>query len=655
MNTLIKAQRLPVANWNDGLTGTALNIAQVDKSPLRVVAGPGTGKSFALMRRVARLLAVGNSPESIFLCSFTRTAAADLAESIAQILTAGADKIRTSTLHSYCFEVLAKADVLTATHRVPRPLLKLEERFLVEDLKGDLFGAVKACKKRLKAFNSAWARLQHEQPGWCSDPTDLAFSQALLAWLRFHKCMLIGEVVPEILKYMRTNPASPYRGSFAHVLVDEYQDLNRAEQDLLDFVAERAKYSVIGDDDQSIYSFKHAHPEGIIGFPDRYTGTHNEQMNECRRCPVKVVHMANSLIQHNTVRSPRLLVPRDGNPEGEIYMVQWLGMADEARGVAKFIAKKIENGEVEAGEVLVLAPRRHFGYMIRDELKARKVPAHSFFTEEIFDGDVTKKGECKAAEAYSALCLLANPDDIPALRVWLGLGAADLRRPAWEALRAHCEAGTDTPRQALDKVEAGNLKLAVHGTSQSKLVERYKELKTRLEAVRALTGPDLFNALFPDGDDAFESLRSLAATMKAEWDCKKVFDAVSTFISQPEMPTHTDYVRVMSLHKSKGLTADFVVVTGCVESALPKIDPDTPINDQGRVLEEQRRLMYVAITRTRKILMLSSVLTVPKALAFSMNMDPTNIHGPDVNTQTSRFLAELGPHAPAAVLGHTVV
>lgn len=640
--------------WNDGLTGTALNIAQTDKSPLRVVAGPGTGKSYALMCRVARLLDLGNDPEQIFLCSFTRTAAADLATSMAQILAQGADKIRTSTLHSYCFEVLARADVLSATNRVPRPMLKLEERFLAEDLKGTEFGTIKDCKKRLKAFNSAWARLQHEQPGWCSDPTDLSFSKALLAWLRFHKCMLIGEVVPELLKFLRNNPGSAHRGGFAHVLVDEYQDLNRAEQDLLDLIAEQAKYSVIGDDDQSIYSFKHAHPEGIIGFPNRYTGTHNEQMNECRRCPVKVVHMANALIQNNTVRSPRLLVPRAGNPDGEIHIVQWLGMGAEAVGVAKFIAKKIENGDVEAGKVLVLAPRRHFGYAVRDELHKRGVAAHSFFTEEIFDGDVTNKKECKAAEAYAVLCLLANPDDIPALRVWIGLGTTDLRRAAWEALRKHCESGTDTPRQVLEKVEAGQVKLDVHGTPQKKMVERYKELKARLAAVQSLTGGTLFDALFPDNDEAFESLRSLASSMKADWDAKKVFDVVSTFISQPEMPMDADYVRVMSLHKSKGLTADCVVVTGCVEGALPRIDPDLPLADQEKLAEEQRRLMYVAITRTRKILLLSSVLTVPKALAFSMNIPTGNANGPDVNTQASRFLGELGPSAPAAIMGHNL-
>ena len=96
------------------------------------------------------------------------------------------------------------------------------------------------------------------------------------------------------------------------------------------------------------------------------------------------------------------------------------------------------------------------------------------------------------------------------------------------------------------------------------------------------------------------------------------------------------------------------MVTGCIEGALPKIDPDIPIADQERFLEEQRRLMYVALTRTKKILMLSSVLSVPKALAFSMNIPVPSGKSPDVTTQASRFLAELGPECPDAVFGNTL-
>src|SRR5262249_34987787 len=119
----------------------------------------------------------------------------------------------------------------------------------------------------------------------------------------------------------------------------------------------------------------------------------------------------------------------------------------------------------------------------------------------------------------------------------------------------------------------------------------------------------------------------------------------------PELPTDADYVRVMSLHKSKGLTADCVVVTGCIEGALPRVNPDLPLAMQQRTLEEQRRLMYVALTRTRKILVLSSVITLPRALALAMNVAASSVKGADIPTQTSRFIAELGSTAPAAIMG----
>jgi len=641
-------------NWDDGLVGTVLNIAKVDHSPLRVVAGPGTGKTFALMRRVARLLQSGEDPATIFLCSFTRTAAADLAKAIKDLGVAGVDKVKTATLHAHCFEVLAKEDVLTNTGRVPRPLLEMEERFFIEDIKGGDFGGVRECRKRLVAFNSAWARLQHEAPGWCSDKTDKAFNAALLGWLKFHRGMLIGEVVPEMLRYLRTNPASPHRGSFKHVLVDEYQDLNKAEQDLLGLVAEMAKYSVIGDDDQAIYAFKHAHPEGIIEFPTRYVGTHNEELNECRRCPTRVVEMANNLIANNTVRSSRSLTPRAGNPDGEVYLVQWLSMNDEAKGVTRFIRKKIDDGLVTPGEILVLAPRRLFGYAIRDELARAGTPVNSFFTEEVFDGDVTNKKECECAEAYTLLSLLANPEDRTSMRVWCGLGHAELRSTAWAALRTHCESAGISPRQSLEAMRVGTLTLPLNKPQAKALTDRYEELRAREAALLGTQGPALFDAVFPTALAAAEPLRELAVKVGAAWGPKQIFEMVSGFISQPELPTDADYVRVMSLHKSKGLTAKCVVVTGCIEGALPRVDGGQAEDIQRRAIEEQRRLMYVAVTRTTNILLLSSVLTLPRKFVLSMGITAMSGKGPDVTTQTSRFWAEFGPAAPTPILGNTL-
>lgn len=397
------------ARWDDNLEGAARRIAETDRSPLRVFAGPGTGKTFALMRRVARLVENGASPSRILVCTFTRTAARDLRKEVSALGVEGARAVFADTLHAFCFSILFRAEVLQLTGRVPRPLLEFEERFLLEDLKKEnRFGGVRECEERLRAFNAAWARLHTDEPGWPADPTDHEFHQVLQGWLHFHKAMLIGELVPETLRYLRENPASNDRNAFDHVLVDEYQDLNRAEQELLDLLAEAGTLTLIGDEDQSIYSFKYAHPEGIATFKETHPDTHDENLQVCHRCRPLVVEIANHLIANNTSRNPRILQPINGQPRGDVYVVQWQTTQKEAEGIARFIHKRVMAGEVEAGRVLVLAPRRQFGYAIRDALKSLGTPAHSFFHEEALDGNPKKLLECQAQEAFSLLTLLLD-------------------------------------------------------------------------------------------------------------------------------------------------------------------------------------------------------------------------------------------------------
>ena len=223
--------------------------------------------------------------------------------------------------------------------------------------------------------------------------------------------MLIGELVPEGLRYLRNNPASPERAAFSHILVDEYQDLNAAEQEFVQLIAQNAQLTIIGDEDQSIYSFKHAHPDGIAEFHLRHPDTADETLDLCRRCPTNIVEMANRLISNNQRRTNRALTPMAQNGNGEAHIVQWQSMEQEAQGLAEFIERHVRSGRVNPGRLLVLAPRRQFGYAVRDALNARGVLAHSFFREEALDGDPTKLARCRAQQAFTLLTLAANPED----------------------------------------------------------------------------------------------------------------------------------------------------------------------------------------------------------------------------------------------------
>ena len=115
--------------------------------------------------------------------------------------------------------------------------------------------------------------------------------------------MLIGELVPEAYRHLRDNPACEALSAFDHVIVDEYQDLNRAEQDLIDLLGGNGQTAIVGDVDQSIYRFRHANPEGIEGFGVTHPETHDENLDECRRCPTRVVTIADHLIREESSRT----------------------------------------------------------------------------------------------------------------------------------------------------------------------------------------------------------------------------------------------------------------------------------------------------------------------------------------------------------------
>ena len=640
-------------HWYDGLRGAARRIAEIEHSPLRVLAGPGTGKTFALMRRAARLLQTGATPNRILACTFTRTAANDIENEVARLGVDGVEDVRAGTLHSLCFGLLSRADVLQLTGRVPRPLLDFEERFLLQDLQDDNFGGIRDRGRRLQAFNASWARLQTDEPGWPTDPIDQVFHNLLLRWLHFHEAMLIGEIVPETLRYLRDNPASSDRRAFDHVLVDEYQDLNRAEQELLDLLAEAGTLSVVGDENQSIYSFKYAHPEGIGTFDETHTGTHDESLMECRRCPQEIVEMANVLIDNNThFRGNQELKVCNENCRGEVFVVQWRSIEEEAEGIAQFIEQRIRGGEVEAGRILVLAPRRQFGYAVRDALNNLGVFAHSFFHEEALHGNPKRIANSQAQQAFTILTLLANPEDRVALRCWCGFGSNSLRSNAWARLHNHCEGIGESPRTVLEQLASGQTTLAY----LSQVVSKFRELQVTYESAHDLVAQQLVDYLFPAGETWANPFRTLASSIEGDdFDANTLRETLRIGITQPELPTDVDYIRVMSLHKSKGLTADLVVIVGCVEGLIPFVKMDLPPPDSERSLEEQRRLFYVAITRTRRTLVLSSITQLPRALAHRMGARVRGDSPTHASTISSRFISELGPSRPAAVLGASLI
>jgi superfamily I DNA/RNA helicase len=578
----------------------------------------------------------------ILLISFTRVAAADLRDKVARLEVAGAEDVRATTLHGYCFGLLQREDILVVTGRTPRILLDHEADLLLRDIGGD-FGDIRQRRRLLEAFVAGWARGLADHPGLAPTGDERDFENVVMRWLREHSAMLIGEVVPEAFRYLSMNPTSEALSAIDHVIVDEYQDLNLIEQRLLEILAEGHALCIAGDDDQSIYSVRYANPEGILAFLDRHD-VEPHHIDECGRCPSDVLSMANSLIAQAPGRNKPDLKPF-GSPEvGDVALVQWPSLDAEIDGITAAIADEVGSGRRDPGEILVLTNWRKTGESIRVRLRDVEIAARSFFTEEELSTD-------KAREAIALLRLIVNPTDAPAMRVILGLGDQAGRTDAYQRLTRKSREMSESQYQILERLHAGD-----HlGVSVPALVERFGRAVARSDDLRLVEPSVVVDELFPEGEEETQDLRDVAVEALGEsQDAADLLRAMIESITQDDVPQTPNFVRIMSLHKSKGLTSKSVYVVGAVDGVLPTIR-----SSEEEVVEEcvreGRRLFYVGITRAAERLVISSAASVDLADANARGIRKGAVRRLEgrftVRTIASPYVAELGSTAPRVQRG----
>lgn len=391
------------------------------------------------------------------------------------------------------------------------------------------------------------------------------FEDAAIAWLQFHRGMLIGELVPFAYRYLRDNPAAPERRAYGHVLVDEYQDLNKAEQELAVQLASGGHLAIVGDDDQSIYTFKNAHRLGIIEFPTIHQGTTDHTMDLCQRCPALVVSMANSLIGRNRSRPTpvRTLRAKPENGQGVVEVFHFRRHAKEIDYLARRLEQFIEEG-VPAGQIIVLCQARKYIRPLYDRLRAKGVPAEFCYQESQLDDEA-------ATERLALLTLAGNREDRVGLRYLVGFGSNDWRTGQWARIRALSETEGLSPWEILSELATGT-RLEPRCRH---VTDRFREIQTEIEALNGLTGAALRDAWLPEPEKYTElqTLTNAVVQGNAECDAAALAEEIREVVVEPEVPDHVEDVRIMSLHKSKGLSANVVIIAGCVEGVLPRM-PD---------------------------------------------------------------------------------
>ncbi|MCA1851660.1 MAG: UvrD-helicase domain-containing protein, partial [Beggiatoa sp.] len=354
----------------DGIEGEATReLVASNASFIRVVAGPGAGKTYALKLRVKRRVREGMDPKRIFVGTFTRA----VARALTKDFSAEEDEAPpvVGTLHQLALKIL-KDHPAALKGRTPKFLLRHETDCMLADVGPDVGGDLNDRKNWMKQLEADWSR---------GDPLgEAAFEGAVDHWLRSHRGMVIGEVVPIVSHGIETGDIPG--GLFDEVIVDEFQDLTKAEQDLIRRIwagPDTGSLVVLGDDDQSIYAFRHAHPEGIRGWHENF-GTaefHDIAIPENRRSLPDIVDLANSMMQTLGATKQPMVPVRAG--EAHVAKIYWDTQDNEIDGIARAIAAIAKSGRA----IHVLVTRRFVGHELRRLLDDDGVSAMTSFHEEL--------------------------------------------------------------------------------------------------------------------------------------------------------------------------------------------------------------------------------------------------------------------------------
>lgn len=609
---------------------------------IRCLAGPGTGKTWSIKNRVERLLVEeGVDGSKIFAVTFTRLAASQLKSELTEMQIDNAETITASTLHSHALKILGHEQAIEALGRYPRICFEHERQPLRHDLSIAFGNRVRTVDGLMSAFETMWAKHEHESVRLSSNTQEINFDTTFHDWMQFHQAMTVGELIPLAITFLNQNPINDAVTAFEHIIVDEYQDLNKADQTLIEIIGENSNMLIVGDDDQSIYSFRHAEPEGIR----RWLGHHPHpkediHLNICRRCDGKIISLANSLINHNPNRQNEDLVPMPGREDiGDVELIQWNTRNLETQGIAKGIKKLLENGQVPDDEkILVLVPRRFFGELLMDSLTNIGVTDVKLHTK----ADWKDK---KLGENLTLLILNDNPNDLVALRYWLGLGHGDWRKIEYKKLVQYCKENNVGPVNILENLELCN-QLKIMG-----LRSQWEILQTKLHELSELDDNQILDQLLPiEGPmkEISEQVRALKHSC-SEADDIKLSDLLTQAIVSKDNASDEARVNIMTLFGAKGLTSHTVILTSLINGLLPtKPIPNT--GEGKRKLEEERRLVYVALTRAKKRLILSSFRKVlgseNERLQLGLRFSRTYC-----TTTSSKFISELGPDTPTTLSG----
>ena len=606
-----------------------LNRAQYDAvmhthGPLLVLAGAGSGKTRVLTTRIARLIeAEGVAPHHILAVTFTNKAAGEMRDRIGRLIGGTPQGMWVGTFHAIGARLLRRdAERLGRTSQftiydeddalgVVKRLMEGQRISVKEWAPKGVLSQISDAKNAL-VTPAEYARLAH-------DPLSQVVAKIYPLYdetLRAQNAVGFDDLLTLPVQLLQENPAilAAYRQRFSFILVDEYQDTNRAQYQLVSLLAGSAgNVMVVGDDDQSIYGWRGADIRNILDFEREFPTAAVVRLEENYRSTPEILALANAAIALNRERRGKTL--RATRPAGvRPRRVRCLDERDEAEYVADDIADRRGRRTVELKQVAILYRTNAQSRAFEDAMRKRGWPYRLIGAVRFYD-----RREIRDLMSY--LKLIANPSDDEAFRRAISVPRRGLGDTTIELLATAAAGARVSLLQAAARPEllgelraAAKTALAEFAAILGALREMAADAAVNelLEALIARIGYiDLLRAEGPEGLDRIDNVRELvsgAAEALADDDGEVGLTPLDRFLQKAMLvagadaldPT-ADAVTMMTLHNAKGLEYPVVYLTGLEDGLFPL----ARAYDDPAMLEEERRLFYVGITRAETALILS--------------------------------------------------
>ncbi len=589
--------------------------------PCLVIAGAGSGKTRVITHKIARLLKAGYAPGEIAAITFTNKAAAEMRERAMTLLDdrKAARELVISTFHALGVRML----------REDGTALGLKAQFSILD-SDDVAGLLREAGATTDAkLARSWQWRISQWKGALLDPAQAAATardpeerQTALVWARYAEQLAAYQavdfddlmVLPLRLLQQHGDVRERWRKRLRYLLVDEYQDTSDAQYQLLKLLAGGAgRFTAVGDDDQSIYGWRGATLDNLRQLPKDYPQLEVIKLEQNYRSTNAILRAANAVIASNPKIYPKRLWSEHG--EGEAVEVREAETDDEEaeRIVARVQALRGGRG-AKLSDVAVLYRANHQSRPIEQALRKANIPYVVSGGQSFFD-----RSEIKDVCAY--LRLLANPDDDPAfLRAVTtpkrGIGASTLKSLGTFATQWKVSLFDALFRDALPAVvgqrQADALREFARMMHDIDWRERTEPAGPLLRDLLATIGFETHLRDSADNDreasQRWSNVNDFCDWIgrKSEEDghsLKRMAQMVALITQLAERGDQQDAVTLSTLHASKGLEWPHVWLAGCEDGMLPFFTDERPLTDTG--LEEERRLMYVGVTRARQTLTLS--------------------------------------------------